>query len=300
MEEEEIIVTDILEEEVEQPELTGRAATMQSILANRDEEIRELEEGLVEKDEIEPEHIADTIEDEFVTVKVNGRTYEVEAEKVEKAGGVEAYQRNAAAHEKQREVADREAALKRREAELAEIERKLLNPDPPPATNEDGVFGKTFADQIFDDPEAVAETMNSLESRTRKAEETTAEVLQRLDRQEKKEQQAVVEYFWSNHETIAKDQEFTDALNVRLGVVAEENPGFTQQQVIDEAANRVYLKFNISREQQQQEETTKANRKPVRTPSRATSRKPPTPEVKTKTPDEIVRDQAKFRTPQRH
>jgi hypothetical protein len=302
----ETIVTDISEEkEAVQPALSARDSVMQGILKGRAEELLELEGQLVTDDTQQEEVILgqeaddpETVEDKFVTVKVNGRTYEVEAEKVERAGGIEAYQRTAAASEKQREVAAREAALKKREAELAEIERKLLNPEPE--VEQEGNFGKQFADQIFDDPEAVAEAMNRLESRTRKAEQTTEELLQKQRQQEQKEQQTVVQYFWSNHEEIARDQEFTDALNARLPRIVEENPALSIQQAIDEAAEQVYTKFNLKKGSAgQQKETVKPDRRPTKAPPRATSQRLPEPEVKQKTPEEVVRDLAKFRTPQR-
>lgn len=307
---EEIIVTDISEESEQQP-LSGRDAIMQGILENRAEQQQgEIEDKLVdtqedEEVELDTEPEVEAIEDEFTTVKVNGRTYEVETEKVESAGGIDAYQRNAAATEKQRQVAEREANLKRREAELEEAEKALIKPEPVQEPVVDGEFGREFADQIFDDPEAIAEKINTLESRTRKAEQDALDAKKRLEdkeaRDQKKDQESVVKYFWTRHEAIAKDQEFTDALNSRLGAIASENPGFTQEQVIDAAAEQVYSKFNISKDNVQAEKTTpeRQNRKPIRAPQRATSRKPPKPEVKQKSPDEIVRELAKSRTPQR-
>ena len=315
MDKEETIVTDISDEEQIKPALSARDSVMQGILkANTEEQLKELEGQLVDdvpEEEVIPEKkpkvVSETVEDKFVTVKVNGRQYEVEAEKVERAGGIEAYQRNAAASEKQREVAAREAALKKREAELAEIERKLLSPEPE-QEDDNGEFGQQFADQIFEDPEEVAKKMNSLESRTRKAERVTAELLQRQRQQEQREQveqqrkqQEIVQYFWSTHEDIAKDQEFTSALNSRLGTISSENPSFTQQQIIDAAAEQVREKFNIRKGQQQRQEDPKntGRKTPVKAPPRATSQRLPEPEEKQKTPEEIVRDLAKLRTSQR-
>ena len=310
METEETIVTDISEEkeELEQtPEPTGRDAVMQAILNGRVAE-QEEEAAILEGPEEPEEELEDTdhIEDEFTTVKVNGRVYEVETEKVEQAGGVEAYQRNAAASEKQRQFAEEEARRKadldRREKQLAEMERKLLNPDPPPQ-NDNGEFGSKFAENVFDDPEAVATQMNELNSRTQKAERVAEELRQKMLRQEekqlakeKREQDKVVQHFWTKHKAIAVDPEFTAALNARTGTIAEMNPGFTQKQVVDAAADEVYQKFHISRDSEEKPIGKDNGKRPVRTAPRASSRKPPTPEVKQKTPEEKVRELAKFRS----
>ena len=311
MEIDETIVTDISEEKQEEkPVLTGRAAAMQNILAAQ-EASKKRESGVEDFDEEKEVENPDTdqeeeqeqeVEDKFVTVKVNGRSYEVEAEKVKKAGGVEAYQRNAAAAEKQRQVAEREAALKRREEELAELERELLSKKQPEKTGdeeEEGSFGRRFADKIFDDPDSIAESMDALEERTRKAEEATNALLKKQQERDRKEQQTIVDYFWTKHKAIAVDEEFTGALNARTARIAQENPGFTQQQIVDAAAEQVYAKFNISRDGQAKKPASE-ERKPVKSPPRATGRKPPTPEVKTKTPEEIIKEQSKFRVAFRH
>lgn len=68
---------------------------------------------------------------EMVEIKVNGRTLSVEKDKVDKAGGVQAYQKQVAVADGFQAVAEQRKALELKEAELARREQALTQKDKP-------------------------------------------------------------------------------------------------------------------------------------------------------------------------
>jgi hypothetical protein len=101
----------------EDPEDPRKAIYEKFDQEQRDKEQTVDEDGIVDKE---------IIEEEYLTVKVNGKERQVEKQKVEDAGGVESYQKRLAADEGLRELSENRKLFDSRVTDLQNYERQLL------------------------------------------------------------------------------------------------------------------------------------------------------------------------------
>jgi hypothetical protein len=275
----ETIVTDVSEEE----QLSPRMKAMQSIVAERKQSEEPEEPEVIE--EVEDVEESTIEEPEFVTVTVNGKEKQVEAKKVEEAGGITTYQKMVAADEKLRNAAARESELARREAELARMEASLLEKKKEPEVDPDDI-GREFAEALYEDEEKVAKTVTGILKKLGDVEKTVKEVHDKETQRELKSREDVVKYYHQTYNDISSDLDMHPALNRRLAELANSGESLTPQQMIDKAAAEVYAKFGINREDP--DATTKkptpqeVKEKLPTQPRKASTRKAPPPKQEPK------------------
>lgn len=217
---------------------------------------------------------AETPDDE-ITVKVNGKERKVTREKIDAAGGVDAYQKNAAASEilnqasaEARRVKEESEALERRRQELDAREQRLSQATPQPATTptprlpteEPAGANKTLARQYHDalldgdidkadelllkiNAAPGATAINPEEIATRavrqaKAELTAEDRKKQAARFEAERQEAAAE-FPIKHKDLASNPDAHNMVDDKTLEVYREHPDWGPKAIVDEAADRV-------------------------------------------------------------
>lgn len=211
---------------------------------------------------------------EEITVKVNGRERQVPRSKVDAAGGIEAYQKNAAASEmlnqasaEARRVREQAEALAIRERDIAEREERLkqaaaAKPTSPTELPADAGALKSMARQYHEamldgdidkadelllqinaaqgsnatavNPEEIA---NRAVQRAR--EELTADERRKVAEKFEADRQAAVAAFSVKHKDLASNPDAFGLVDAKTLEVHREHPDWSAAAIIDEAASRV-------------------------------------------------------------
>lgn len=217
---------------------------------------------------------AETPDDE-ITVKVNGKERKVSRDKIDAAGGVEAYQKNAAASEilnqataQARQVKEAAEQLERRRQELDEREKRITQAPPdeilPAALTtrlpaEPGALkalARQYHDAMLDgdidkadelllqiNAAQTATAVNPEEIATRAVqrarEELTAEDRAKRVKKFEADRLAAVDEFQKNHKDLASNPDAHNMVDAKTLEVYREHPDWAPKAIIDEAANRV-------------------------------------------------------------
>lgn len=249
------------------PQDEGRAAIYAKHAAKMQEQMPELAAETVAEDK-EPEPIPD----EDVTVKVNGKEKKVSKSKVEAAGGIDAYQKNAAASEllnqasaEARRLREREEQLQRREQELQfrehaqEAERdaaQKTTPAAPPDTDARKALAREYHEAMIDgdmdkadellirmqtaptatvvDPEKIAERA----VQRAREELTAAERKKQAEKFESERIEAVTE-FETKHADLAGDPELRAMVNGKTVEIYREHPEMGPKAIVNDAIKSV-------------------------------------------------------------
>lgn len=246
---EEAIVTDVSDEEIVEveeiaeevvPVISPREAMISDIVSEN-LEAREGFDGDEPVGEVEVEGMAENIADETVTLNVDGKEIVVPKSEVEEAG-VRTLQKETSADARLELVSSKEKDLLRREEELRALEEDILQKRDLQDLEPDKV-GQEFADALYEDEELVAKTITSITQDIASLKKQTAATIKKAQDEEDAKSREVVKYYHTSYEDISKDPDMHNSLNRRLATVAEDNPDFTAQQIIDEAASQVYERF---------------------------------------------------------
>lgn len=253
-----------LEAEAEISEDDPRAA----IYAKRDEQIRE--QAGEEKPEAVREKKPEPEPDE-VTVVVNGKERKVHKTKIDDAGGVAAYQKNAAASEmlnqasaELRQVKEQERRLQEREAQLAQREQEIQfqqRRTDLPATADDikelaGKYHEAMTQHLIGegDIEAANELLIKLQA-AQKATVNTDEIANKAVYMARRELEAESNAakqarfaaecaegemrFKDQFPDLAEDPLLFKIVNDRTGEIYQENPNKNPVAIIEEAAKEI-------------------------------------------------------------
>ena len=243
------------------------------IAKKHDEQNRQFEdeESIEESDdELEDGESLDIITneygDELVEAVVLGETRLVEKSKVEKAGGLTNYQKQAAADERLRQANSKEQDLERREREIAQREEQLRqaapssdvqdgqNPelDPPTSGDQEDVreLAKRYNAALLDGEEdEAADIMAKMVSRTRGTqidpEKLVDRVASTLD--ERNYQESLGKAFRglvSEHPELDRESDRYDPILFRMvdeqtTTVARDNPGMEPADVMNKAYSQI-------------------------------------------------------------
>lgn len=243
-------------------------------IAKRFSEQRNAELGVPTEDVPQPEALADGLGDgngdvdtEWVTVKVNGREKQVEKSRVDAAGGIDAYQKNAAASELLNQAAAERRAIQVRADELARREREIAEREAratqqvatPPATTKQPTDLKATAQRYHDALldgrlDEASEIFLELQSGTqnaipadevarRAAEQAEQRIVERQQRERaveaEKDRLKAVEQFSERFPKIASDPMLVTLTDRTTLQVRQEHPEWSPSKIIDEAASRV-------------------------------------------------------------
>ncbi len=211
--------------------------------------------------------------DDEITVKVNGKERQVPRSKIDAAGGIEAYQKNAAASEllnqasaEARRVKEEAEQLERRRRELDEREQRLSQaaavkqpaPTELPAANADAQKSlvREYHDAMLDgDIDKAGELLiqiNAASATTaanpddianravlRVKEELTAEQRRKKAAEFEANRLAAVDEFKTKHKDLASNPDAFGLVDSKTIEVHREHPDWDAKAIIDEAANRV-------------------------------------------------------------
>lgn len=222
--------------------------------------------------ELTPEPAEQLDPDEEITIKVNGRERQVLRSKVDAAGGIEAYQKNAAASEmlnqasaEARRVREQAEALAIRERDIADREQRLkqaldTKPTPPTEPPTDAGALKSLARQYheamldgdFEKADELLLQINAAQSNATAIdpEEIANRAVQRaraeLEADERRkaaerfeaDRQAAVASFPVKHKDLASNPDAFGLVDAKTIEVHREHPDWSAAAIIDEAASR--------------------------------------------------------------
>ena len=210
--------------------------------------------------------------DEEITVKVNGRERQVARSKVDAAGGIEAYQKNAAASEmlnqasaEARRVREQAEALAIRERDIAEREQRLQQAaaskpaqttEPPANADALKTMARQYHDAMLDGDIDKADELllriNAAQSATavnpeeianravqRAREELTAEQRREQAKRFEADRQDAVAKFQTKYKDLASNPDAFGMVDAKTVEVHREHPDWSAAAIIDEAALRV-------------------------------------------------------------
>ena len=209
--------------------------------------------------------------DEEITVKVNGRERQVPKSKVDAAGGIDAYQKNAAASELLNQAAAETRRLREIEQNLLKWEQEITLREkgaltansgqgadnaPPKDTGALRALTREYHEAIVDGdmdradellvkmqaaPSATAINPDEIVARAvQKAREELAEEENRkaAERMESERLEAVAN-FEDKHKDLATDPELRRLVNAKTAEIYQESPGMGPKAIIDEAIKHV-------------------------------------------------------------
>lgn len=260
---------EVIERDVEETpaldEDDPRSAIYKKVAEQRKEEI-----GLVDEPEIDVED--EPKPDEDVVVKVNGKERKVPKSKVDAAGGVEAYQKNAAASEllnqasaELRRVKEYEAQVAAKASQLMQQEKELQHraqqpPVSPPAqapanTGAMKELARKYheaimegdidlADDLLVRMQAARTATPDTDEIARKAAATARQEIERERQQERaqsleKERIEAVREFEENFSDVADDPELRNMADRKTLEIMQTHPDWTPKAIIKEAATLV-------------------------------------------------------------
>ena len=211
--------------------------------------------------------------DDEITVKVNGKERQVPRSKIDAAGGIEAYQKNAAASEllnqasaEARRVKEEAEQLKRRRLELDEREQRLSQaaaakqpaPTELPAANADAQkslvrqYHDAMLDGDIDKADELLIQINAASATTavnpddianravqRAKEELTADQRRKKAEEFEANRLAAVDEFKTKHKDLASNPDAFGLVDSKTLEVYREHPDWDAKAIIDEAANSV-------------------------------------------------------------
>ena len=311
----------------------------QLIAKKHDEKHRnfgETEEKEPEKAELEPEtdesdveteESADIIDieeakkPEMVEVKIYGETKMVEKAKVDKAGGIQAYQKQLAVAYGQQEVAERrkqldsrEEALARREADIAAKEAALpvlgepqTQADLPTPGDQKTIEeqAKAYNEALLDGDESAPGILANLIAQNKQSAEPldVNAIIQKaadeLDKRNRvrKEKQATAALMVA-HPELKDDERLFMTVDAESAVVERENPDWEPDAILEEAYRRVSDWRGISTEQSDDDtslQEKQAQKRAIKRPVASTRRAPAPPEPPTRTDSDYIADLRKAR-----
>lgn len=210
--------------------------------------------------------------DDDVTVKVNGKERKVARAKVEAAGGVDAYQKNAAASEllnqasaEMRRLRDIDAEQRRRDQELLfrehelEAARAAAEKKPPADLPDEGdrkALAREYHEAMVDGdmdkaddllikmqaaPKATAVNPDEVAQRAVKLakEELAAEERKKAAAKAEKERLEAVTEFEEKHSDLAEDEELRTLVDVKTVEIYREHPDWGPKAIVTEAIKSV-------------------------------------------------------------
>lgn len=214
---------------------------------------------LVTEEQAEPEEKPDA----EVMIKVNGRERPVLQSKIDAAGGVDAYQKNAAASEILNQAREKERQVEAQVARLQEIERDLIRQQEDlkqKAVPPDEGAQKKLAEQYHEallggDMDQAGELLLQIQAAQKATPVDTAAIAnqavqrarQELDAERKREAVArynaerdqAVKQFFDEEKDIVKDPELVNMVDAKTVAIMDEHPEWGPAQVMKEAATRV-------------------------------------------------------------
>lgn len=206
--------------------------------------------------------------DDEITVKVNGRERKVAREKIEAAGGVEIFQKNAAASEllnqasaKERQLRDFEAQLNARAQQVehqaqeiarAAIKKQSVTPPDEGAVKELATkYHEAFMDGDMDkagellikiraaQPATAIDTEGIVRYAVQKAKaELVADANKAQASKFEAERQEASDQFHQQHKDIVADPELFDVVNAKTLEIYREHPDWGPKAIMDEAVTR--------------------------------------------------------------
>ena len=228
--------------------------------------------------EVEPEAVAST-EPELVEVKINGQLRQIPSEKIEKAGGIELYQKTVSANEGLKEVSDERKKLQDERQQFdqwqSEQKQKLSQSAAPPAKGEqqqderrDPPLGdqnkaldlaKQYREAMYEGEETKADEimtrMMSLKeaqnqgSATPSTQEIDVEAIKTEaadlatktieQRERSKSLKTAQQAFDDNFSDIKGDPELFKMADRKTLEIQRDNPDWSPQQIIEESGKQV-------------------------------------------------------------
>lgn len=266
---EDSIVTD---ETVVSGDPLGRNAAMASIL----EQLRP-QETVEQEEQPKDEPVAT---EEF-TLNVLGQEVKAPKEKVIEAG-IRALQKESAADERLRVASQKEQEIEQRLADLKRMEEELLTKKVEP-----DAVGKEFASAIFDDEEKVASVITSI---TREITDLKKEVVNSKRQQQQTEQakfESVVKHYNDTFADIASDKAMHTVFNMFRADVLKNEPD--PYKATEQAAKMVYQKFGMEKPEKPstREIKEKLSPQPQKASARVKTPDPPQPKTLSQTLDEM-------------
>jgi hypothetical protein len=253
-----------------EPETLETVETTDGVEYDTDVEIDDTRAAIYQKyaekrnDEFKPD-VPEPDVDEEVEIKVNGKIKSVLKSKIDAAGGIDAYQKNAAASERLNQVAESERALQVERAKVEQAREFLLqqardldNKRSTPA--EVSVDIKDLAKKYHEAfMEGEMDVANDLFLKIQEAQKATPEIKEDIaaeavrrarqeiaaDQQAEKSQRfalerdTAVQAFLSEDTFITRDPNLLQMVDVKTSEIQREHPSWEPAKIIDEAVKLV-------------------------------------------------------------
>jgi len=212
-----------------------------------------------------PEAKPAEIVDEEISVKVNGKERKVHKSKVEAAGGIDAYQKNAAASEllnqasaKARQLAEYEANLAAREQRIQQAEQQTQQRASPATLPDEGAmkqlagkYHEAMLDGDIDTANTLLIQLQAARGATPDAEAIARRAVADVRAEFQREQQAAQQErfnrglveakakFEDEYSDIASDPELFNMTDAKTLEIYQQHPDWEPQAIIDTAAKQV-------------------------------------------------------------
>ena len=265
----EVLDLDVIKEEAINED-DPRAAIYAKHRDKRQAEISGTPVGSEPQTDAAPAAVVEEEVEEEVTVKINGREKKVSRAKVDEAGGVDAYQKRAAAAEELRLAKEERHKLQDMEAQLTEKARQLQAYEqqisqravqqpaasPPPNEGEMKQLAGKYHEAILNGDIDVANDLliklqgaqkvatpdgEAIARRAVAEAKSAMDAERRAERQQafELERQEAVARFESEFTDIADDPELRDFADMKTIKIMQAHPDWRPGKVIDEAARQV-------------------------------------------------------------
>jgi len=247
-------------------ELGGNTSDELDVLSEEDDARAAIYKRYADKrnEELSPDAEGESV-DEEVEIKVNGKIKSVLQSKVDAAGGIEAYQKNAAASERLNQVAQDERSLAAERAKLEEAREFLLQQardldnqkKTAPVIETDlkdltARYHEAFMEGEVEQANELFLEMSRAQRATPEEKETIAAEAVRRARQEiaaehhaeiaqrfAKERNTAVQAFLAEDNFITRDPNLLQMVDAKTAEILRENPNWEPAKIIDEAAKTV-------------------------------------------------------------
>ena len=289
-------------------------------------EISEESNDLQDKSLDNGEKVAETANSELVQIKVSGRIIEVEKERVDKAGGIEAYQKEVAVSQGFQDIAQQKKILKQEAADLEErkaaFEERIKIPSSPPdesaksqKTDLPNLGDQSISDLVRLQREALVEGDDETADRiqiqllgirdSKDTQEPAQDIeiraanraLGMMDERALKNsiRTAVSKFYIDNPEVNKKsDPRLFQMIDDETDLVEAEFPDYSPQQVLTKAYDRV-KEWRGNKKPLSSLETKQSEKRSTIRPKTRTGRSEPIPEPREQTRSEWVTEQRKLR-----
>ena len=261
-----VIDLDAHKEEPPIDESDPRAAIYKKVKDKRNQDVEGVpvgtEAGVEPAPEVKPKDV-----EEDITVKVNGKERKVSRVKVEEAGGIAAYQKQAAASEllnqasaKQRELHEEALRLQARSDRLQqmekEFEQRTKSVAPPVEAGALKELASKYHEVLIEgDTEAASELLLKIQGARQVATPDTEEIAKRaalrareeihrereIERANELERDRIagLSKFEDEYSDIASDPELREMANRKTVDIMAEHPEWAPSRIIDESAKTV-------------------------------------------------------------